>query len=62
MRLDKMGMADSREGRVPLLDHEVIRKALEAPSELRIRQRQGKYPLKRILERYVPKDIVYRQR
>lgn len=59
-RLDKMGMAASREGRVPLLDHEVIRVALSAPTGLRIKGGQGKYPLKQILSRHLPPEIVHR--
>ena len=60
VKLDRATMAVSLEGRVPLLDHRVAAFAWRLPLRIRIRERQGKWILRRVLYRYVPQEIVDR--
>ena len=60
VKLDRATMAVGLEGRVPLLDHRVVEFAWRLPLEMRIRQREGKWILRQILYRYVPRDLVDR--
>jgi asparagine synthase (glutamine-hydrolysing) len=61
MRVDKMTMATSVEARVPFLDHELVEFALALPPEMKVRDRVGKYLLKRaVAGTILPEHIVYR--
>ena len=60
VKLDRATMAVSLEGRVPLLDHRVAEFAWKLPLSMRIRQRQGKWILRQVLYRYVPREMVDR--
>jgi asparagine synthase (glutamine-hydrolysing) len=53
-------MAVGLEARVPLLDHRVVEFAWAMPQEIKTRNRQGKWPLRQILYKYVPKEMVER--
>lgn len=59
-KMDRASMAVSLESREPLLDHKLLEWASGLPSHMRIQGGQGKYILKKALEPYVPKDILYR--
>ena len=59
-KVDKMSMAVSLESREPLLDHKLLEFAARVPSSLKLKNGQGKYLLRRLLERRVPKSIVDR--
>jgi asparagine synthase (glutamine-hydrolysing) len=59
---DKMTMAASIEARVPFLDHELVEFAFTLPSRLKLKGRTGKYLLKRLAERHVPRRIIYRKK
>jgi asparagine synthase (glutamine-hydrolysing) len=59
---DKMSMAASLEARVPFLDYRLVELAATIPARLKIRGRVLKTILKRIAERYVPRDCIYRQK
>lgn len=61
-KVDRMSMAVSLEVRVPLLDHRVAEFAATLPRDMRLRGAVGKYALKRVLERYVPRDWVHRRK
>jgi asparagine synthase (glutamine-hydrolysing) len=61
-KVDRTSMAVSLEVRVPLLDHRVVEWAARLPADLRIRNGQGKYILKRLLERYLPHEHVHRRK
>jgi asparagine synthase (glutamine-hydrolysing) len=60
MRVDKMTMATSVEARVPFLDHELVEYAMSLPADLKIKEGNGKYILKRALEKVLPADLLYR--
>lgn len=60
VKLDRASMAASLEGREPLLDHRVIEFAWRLPPRLRIAEGKGKWLLRRVLDRYVPRALVER--
>jgi asparagine synthase (glutamine-hydrolysing) len=62
MRADKMSMMHGIETRVPYLDHTVAEFALALPTNLKISWSCTKYLLKKVAERYLPKDVVYRKK
>ncbi len=59
-KVDRTSMAVSLEAREPLLDHRLVEFAAGLPEGLRVKGRQGKYLLKKAMERYLPDDILYR--
>jgi asparagine synthase (glutamine-hydrolysing) len=59
-RIDRSSMAVGLEARQPLLDHRLVEFAARIPPRLRVRQGTGKWLLKRALEPYLPKDMLYR--
>jgi asparagine synthase (glutamine-hydrolysing) len=59
---DRLGMWHSLELRVPFLDHRLVELVARMPSELKIRRFRQKYLLKRIAERWLPRDMIYRKK
>jgi len=59
-KLDRASMAVSLEARVPFLDHHLVEYALRIPLEMKIKKGQGKWPLKQVLYKYVPKEMMER--
>jgi asparagine synthase (glutamine-hydrolysing) len=59
-KVDRMSMAVSLEARVPLLDHRLLEFAAAVPTSLKLRDGRGKYLLRRLLERKVPRSILDR--
>jgi asparagine synthase (glutamine-hydrolysing) len=59
-KVDRMSMAVSLEARVPFLDKEMVELAFRVPDRLKIRGGVSKWILKRVAERYIPKQAVYR--
>jgi asparagine synthase (glutamine-hydrolysing) len=59
-KVDRTSMAVSLEAREPLLDYRLIEFAAGLPEAMRIRRGQGKWLMKRTMERYLPSDILYR--
>jgi asparagine synthase (glutamine-hydrolysing) len=53
-------MAVSLESRVPFLDHRVVEFAWRVPLGLKIRNRQGKWILRQLLRRHVPRELTDR--
>ena len=60
VKVDRATMAVSLEGRMPLLDPRVAELAWRLPVGLKMRGREGKRPLRRLLYRYVPRALVDR--
>jgi len=59
-KVDRTAMAASLESRVPMLDHDFADWALGLPAEMKLRDGEGKFLLKKALEPLVPNDILYR--
>jgi asparagine synthase (glutamine-hydrolysing) len=57
---DRTSMAVGLEAREPLLDHRLVEFAATLPRAMRLRGGEGKWLMKRSLERYLPRDILYR--
>jgi len=62
MRVDKMTMATSVEGRVPFLDHKLVEFALQVPARLKYKKGVTKYILKKACEGILPHDVIYRKK
>lgn len=57
---DKASMAASVESRPPLTDHRIVEFMFTLPPQFRIRSNIQKYLLKKVAEKYLPKEIVHR--
>lgn len=60
VKVDIASMANSLEARSPLLDQRVMEFAAALPLHLKVRGTETKYLLKRLAERYVPAEVIYR--
>ena len=56
-KVDRASMAVSLEVRPPLLDHRVVEFAWTLPPQLRMRNGETKWLLRRVLDRYVPREL-----
>jgi asparagine synthase (glutamine-hydrolysing) len=62
MRVDKMTMGVSVEGRVPFLDHRFVGMAMSIPSALKTKNGTLKYLLKKAVRGLVPDDLITRRK
>jgi asparagine synthase (glutamine-hydrolysing) len=62
MRVDKMSMGVSLEGRVPFLDHKFVELAMSIPSEMKLRNGTLKHMLKKAVRGVIPDEIIDRKK
>lgn len=60
VKMDRMTMAHSLEGRSPFLDHQLMELAARLPGELKLKRGESKYLLKKAMEPILPREIMYR--
>jgi asparagine synthase (glutamine-hydrolysing) len=60
VKLDRAAMGVSLETRAPFLDHRVVEFAWRLPLSMKIRGGRGKWLLRRVLDRHVPRALIER--
>ncbi len=60
VKVDRAAMATSLETRVPMLNHQVVELAWQMPLEYKIRDGQGKWLLRQVLYKHVPRELIER--
>ena len=59
-KVDRAAMAVSLETRIPFLDPDVIAASARLSSRMKIRDGQGKWALRQILDQYIPRELTER--
>ncbi|MDC0922997.1 asparagine synthase (glutamine-hydrolyzing) [Gammaproteobacteria bacterium] len=59
-KVDRAAMANSLETRSPFLDHRLIELAWRLPESMKLNNKIGKLPLRKILDEYVPSKLIDR--
>jgi asparagine synthase (glutamine-hydrolysing) len=60
VKVDRATMAVSLEAREPLIDHKIAEYIAKVPIDLKYKNGQSKYILRKILYKYVPKELIER--
>lgn len=59
-KVDRTSMANSLEVRAPMLDYKFVEWGMALPPGLKLRRGVGKWVLKRAMEPYLPREVLYR--
>ena len=62
IKADRMSMAASLELRVPFLDYRLVEFAARIPPKHKVRNGQGKFLLKKMMEGLLPDEVIYRKK
>ncbi|OGR79616.1 MAG: asparagine synthase (glutamine-hydrolyzing) [Elusimicrobia bacterium RIFCSPLOWO2_02_FULL_39_32] len=62
MKVDMASMSESLEARPPYLDHRIVELAWKIPSSQKIKFFKGKYILRKIATRFLPRSIAWRKK